>query len=36
VNGDILLLARLGGKVVKHNHDQWWSAHPDADRLIPG
>lgn len=36
VNGDVLLLSRLDGRLVRHNRDRWWSYHPAADRLIAG
>ena len=34
-NGDVLLLARLDGKLVKHRH-QWWSSYPGANEVITG
>lgn len=36
VNGDILLLTRLNGVVVKHRRDKWWAAHEGADQIVPG
>lgn len=36
INGDLLLLARFDGKLIKHNRDRWWSSYPAADQLIPG
>ncbi|GIF19214.1 hypothetical protein BJ973_006259 [Actinoplanes tereljensis] len=36
LNGDVLLLSRLNGVVIKHRRDTWWSFHPAADQLIPG
>jgi hypothetical protein len=34
LNGDVLLLTRLNGKLVKYNQERWWSFHPAADQLI--
>lgn len=34
LNGDILLLVRIDGAVVKHHRDAWWSHHPAADQLL--
>ncbi len=34
VNSDVLLFTRLGGELVKHNRERWWSYHPAADQLI--
>jgi hypothetical protein len=36
LNGDILLLARFQGVLVKHNREKWWSHYPAAEQLIPG
>ncbi|HET6479743.1 MAG TPA: SitI3 family protein [Actinoplanes sp.] len=36
VNGDILLLTRLNGVVVKHRRDKWWAIHKGANDIIPG
>ena len=36
LNGDILLLARFQGALVKHNHEKWWSYYPVAEQLFPG
>jgi hypothetical protein len=36
INGDLLLLARLAGKFVKHNREQWWRHYPLADQVISG
>jgi hypothetical protein len=36
VNGDYLLAARFDGRLVKHNHDRWWSYYPEADQVIFG
>jgi hypothetical protein len=36
VNGDILLLTRLNGVVVKHRRDKWWAIHEGADQMIGG
>lgn len=35
-NGDLLLLTRFDGNVVKHARDKWWSHYPAADQLFPG
>ncbi|UQU63950.1 SitI3 family protein [Couchioplanes caeruleus] len=35
-NGDVLLLTRLGGELVKHRRDGWWSSYAGADDIIPG
>jgi hypothetical protein len=35
-NGDLLLLARFGGVLVKHNREKWWASYPGADQLFPG
>jgi hypothetical protein len=35
LNGDLLLLARLNGALVKHRSNTWWSGYPAADDLIP-
>ncbi|WP_250028392.1 SitI3 family protein [Paractinoplanes maris] len=34
VNGDILLLTRLDGVVVKHRRDGWWAIHDGADQVV--
>lgn len=36
LNSDVLLLARLDGKLVKHNREQWWDHYEAANHLIPG
>jgi hypothetical protein len=36
LNGDLLLLTRFDGLLVKHNRDQWWSHYPGAHDAIPG
>ncbi|MCM4079993.1 SitI3 family protein [Paractinoplanes hotanensis] len=36
VNGDILLLTRLNGVVVKHRRDKWWAIHEGSDQIVPG
>jgi hypothetical protein len=36
LNGDILLLARLDGVLVRHHSADWWAAHPAADGLMVG
>jgi hypothetical protein len=36
VNGDLLLLARFDGKLVKHNRERWWRHYPEADQVIFG
>jgi hypothetical protein len=36
LNGDVLLLTRLNGVLVKHDRDGWWSSYPAADAVLPG
>ncbi|GIE27002.1 hypothetical protein Ait01nite_000470 [Actinoplanes italicus] len=36
INGDLLLLARFGGKLVKHNRERWWRHYPGAEQVIFG
>jgi hypothetical protein len=36
INGDLLLLARFDGKLVKHNRERWWRHYPEADQVISG
>lgn len=36
LNGDILLLTRFDGALVKHRRDQWWADYQGADDVIPG
>jgi hypothetical protein len=35
-NGDILLLARLSGVLIKHRRDTWWANYPGANDALPG
>jgi hypothetical protein len=35
LNGDVLLLSRLGGALVKHHRDGWWSSYPAANAVFP-
>jgi hypothetical protein len=35
LNGDVLLLARFDGVLVKHRRS-WWDSYPGADDVIPG
>jgi hypothetical protein len=35
-NGDLLLLTRFDGNVVKNARDKWWAYYPAADQLFPG
>ena len=35
VNGDMLLLARFGGTLVKHRRARWWTTFTAANDLIP-
>jgi hypothetical protein len=34
-NGDILLFARLDGKLTKHRRDTWWEVYSAGNQLIP-
>lgn len=34
-NGDTMILARLGGLLVKHRRS-WWDAYDGADAVLPG
>jgi len=34
LNGDVLLLSRLDGRLVLHNRDRWWSYHPGAEEVF--
>ena len=36
LNGDILLLTRFNGELVKHRRDKWWDFYPASNQLIPG
>ncbi|GAA0533038.1 hypothetical protein GCM10010172_12330 [Paractinoplanes ferrugineus] len=36
LNGDVLILARMGGVLVKHRRETWWTSSPAANQLIPG
>ena len=36
VNGDMLLFTRLGGELVKHRRDRWWTTFAAANDLIRG
>jgi len=36
LNGDLLLLTRLDGALVKYNRERWWSSYPAAQQLVPG
>ena len=35
-NGDILLLARMNGVLIKHRRDKWWANYPGANDALPG
>jgi hypothetical protein len=35
-NGDILLLTRLDGVLVKHRRETWWANYPGANDALPG
>ena len=35
-NGDVLLLTRFDGTLVKYRREKWWEHYPSADQLIPG
>jgi len=35
LNGDILLLSRFGGVLVKHR-PSWWNSYPGANDALPG
>ncbi|MBG0560109.1 SitI3 family protein [Actinoplanes aureus] len=35
-NGDILLLTRFDGVLVKHRRDSWWNHYPGANEALPG
>lgn len=34
-NGDVLLLTRLDGVLVKHRRDGWWASYPATNEVIP-
>jgi len=35
-NGDVLLLTRFDGQIVKHRRAEWWLHYDGADQLVPG
>jgi hypothetical protein len=36
LNGDVLILTRLGGALAKYRRQDWWSAYPGAGEVIAG
>jgi hypothetical protein len=34
-NGDLLLLTRLDGVLVKHHRDGWWTSYPATNAVFP-
>ena len=36
LNGDILLLTRFDGVLVKHHRERWWAHYPGANEALPG
>jgi hypothetical protein len=36
LNGDVLLLTRFDGTLVKHRRNTWWAAYVGATEAIPG
>lgn len=35
-NGDVLLLTRFDGVLVKQRREKWWDHYETANQLIPG
>ncbi|MEV6850467.1 SitI3 family protein [Actinoplanes sp. NPDC051411] len=35
LNGDLLVLSRLGGVLVKHHRDDWWASYPASNAVFP-
>ena len=35
LNGDLLVLTRFAGILVKHHRDGWWSSYPAANAVFP-
>jgi hypothetical protein len=35
LNGDLLVLTRLGGILAKHNRNGWWASYPAANAVFP-
>ncbi|MEV6298949.1 SitI3 family protein [Actinoplanes sp. NPDC051861] len=35
-NGDVLLLTRFDGVLVKHRREEWWNHYPTANTALPG
>jgi hypothetical protein len=35
LNGDLLVLSRLDGVLVKHHRDGWWNSYPAANAVFP-
>lgn len=35
-NGDVLLLTRFDGVLVKHRRQRWWDHYPGANEALPG
>jgi hypothetical protein len=34
LNGDLLVLTRLDGVLVKHHRDGWWASYPAANAVF--